>query len=72
MKCRVMKKRELLAGGIVRDLWFRNEDEFQKYFDMIPYDAKILDKAWRADGSLIVRLLTPYNNAPLIQLYEED
>ena len=67
-----MITRELLSGGIVRDIWFVNEDEFHKYIDRLPYEAKIFDKAWRGDGSLIVRLLTPYNDAPLIQLFEED
>lgn len=66
-----MKKRELLAGGLVRDIWFMNEDEFQMYMDKLLCEAKILDKAFRADGSRIVRLLTPYNDSPLIQLYEE-
>ena len=64
--------REILAGGLVRDIWFMNEDEFQKYMDRLPYEAKILDKSFRADGSRIVRLLTPYNDSPMIQLYEED
>ena len=67
-----MKTKEILAGGLVRDIWFMNEDELQKYVDNIPTDVKVLDKCFRADGSRIIRLLTPYNNAPLIQLYEED
>lgn len=67
-----MSNREILAGGLVRDIWFMNEDEFQKYMDKLHCEVKILDKAFRADGSRIVRLLTPYNNSPLIQLYEED
>lgn len=67
-----MRTREILAGGLVRDIWFVNEDKFHKYIDRLPYEAKLLDKAWRADGSVIVRLLTPYNDAPLIQLFEED
>ena len=67
-----MRTREILAGGLVRDIWFMNEDEFQKYMDKLSYEAKILDKSFRSDGSRIVRLLTPYNDSPLIQLYEED
>lgn len=67
-----MRTREILAGGLVRDIWFMNEDELQKYIDKIPTDVKVLDKSFRADGSRIIRLLTPYNSAPLIQLYEED
>lgn len=66
-----MKTKELLAGGLVRDLWFINEDTLQIYLAGLYYEYKILDKYTRPDGSVIVRLLTPYNSAPLIELYEE-
>lgn len=67
-----MMTKELLAGGLVRDLWFYNEDILQIYLDDLNYEFKILDKYTRPDGSVILRLLTPYNSAPLIELYEGD
>lgn len=66
-----MKNKELLAGGLVRDLWFSDEDAFQRYMDQIHTEYKILEKVTRPNGALIVRLLTAYNGSPLIQLYEE-
>lgn len=37
-----MKTKELLAGGLVRDLWFSDEDAFQRYMDQIHTEYKIL------------------------------
>ena len=67
-----MKNKELLAGGLVRDIWFVNEDAFQCYMDQIHTEYKILEKVTWPNGVLIVRLLTAYNGSPLIQLYDED
>ena len=67
-----MSKR-LLAAGIVRDLEFDSQyalDVFINHNHSKWYDFKILDQFTRADGSVVVRLLTPYNNTELIELYQ--
>ena len=70
----MVKKKELLAAGYVRDILFRNMDECEIYLaglrtKMLAY--KILDSHTREDGSVIIRILQQYNNAPMIQLYNE-
>lgn len=69
-----MKRRELLAAGIVRDLCFRNPDDSKEYFYRLDHQGaqyKILNSCFMKDGSLIIRIVQQYNSAPLIELYEE-
>lgn len=65
-----MRKKELLAGGYIRDLLFRNPDDAQLYIYELDHRGvayKILDSFVR-DGSVIIRILQQYNNSPLIEL----
>lgn len=64
--------KKLLAAGIVRDIEFVSQyalDLYLNYNQSKWPDFKILDRFTRADGSVVIRLLTPYNNTELIELY---
>ena len=65
--------RKLLAAGIVRDIEFVSQyalDVFINNNHSKWSDFKILVKYTRSDGSVVIRLLTPYNCTELIELYE--
>lgn len=65
--------KKLLAAGIVRDIEFVSQYALDVYLSVNKdkwSDFKILDQFTRADGSVVIRLLTPYNNVVLIELYE--
>ena len=65
--------KKLLAAGIVRDIEFISQYALDTYINHNQSkwsDFKILDQFTRADGSVVIRLLTPYNNTELIELYE--
>lgn len=65
--------KKLLAAGIVRDIEFVSQyalDLYLNYNQSKWSDFKILDQFTRSDGSVVIRLLTPYNNTELIELYE--
>ena len=65
--------KKILAGGIVRDIEFVSQYALDVYLNFNKSkwsDFKILDQFTRADGSVVIRLLTPYNNTELIELYE--
>ena len=67
-----MKAKEILAAGIVRDIRFCNVDAAVRYMSLYRSGAcKILDTHNCTDGSVIYRIITSYNDSPLIQLYEE-
>ena len=62
---------ELLAAGIVRDLWFRSWDHrnvYLKRLDDRKVNYHLIETVEREDGSVIIRLLQQYNNSELIQL----
>lgn len=66
--------KRLLAAGIVRDIEFVSQYALDVYLSVNRNkwsDFKILDQFTRADGSVVIRLLTPYNNTELIELYED-
>ena len=66
-----MKTKTILAAGIVRDIEFCNKYAAESYLKVLPskvFDYKILDRFDRSDGTVIVRILTPYNCCDLIQL----
>ena len=66
--------RRLLAAGIVRDLEFDSRDRFYLYLYELEHRSiqyKVLDTHVRSDGSFIVRIVQQYNQADLIQLYED-
>lgn len=65
--------KKLLAAGIVRDIVFVSQYALDVYLSVNKSkwsDFKILDQFTRSDGSVVIRLLTPYNNVELIELYE--
>ena len=65
--------KKLLAAGYVRDIEFGTPDALQFYLCCLgsrKVTYKMLERFDREDGSIIVRILQQYNNAPLIQLYD--
>ena len=68
-----MKRKEILAGGIVRDIlcntWKDMEDYLTK-LDSVRTQHKVLETFERLDGSVIIRIVTSYNHTKLIQLYD--
>lgn len=70
-----MKRKLILAAGYVRDILFAQQSDFDFYIyalDRAKIQYEILDKLQRDDGSIIIRILQQYNQAPLIRLYNED
>ena len=66
-----MKRKTLLAGGILRDIEFLTKFDYEIFIDTLNRQHRhyeILDKLDRPSGSVIVRILTQYNAADLIQL----
>lgn len=67
--------RELLAAGIVRDLWFCHKEAADLYLYRLDHNCvlyKIIQRCDQADGSVLIRIVQQYNNSPLIHLFEED
>ena len=65
-----MKKKELLAAGIIRDFRFKNKEEYQKYLTWIRGKYEVIEMVEKMDGTVLARIITQYNNAELIQLFE--
>ena len=68
-----MMSKKLLAAGIVRDIEFDSEESLAMYIarlNLFLTKFYILDKHIRDDGTVIIRIVTQYNNSDLIQLYE--
>lgn len=66
-----MKSKTLLAGGIIRDLWFTNQAVYDAYLSDLGYSQKpyVVVNRWDCDdGYIIVRILQQYNNSNLIVL----
>ena len=62
---------ELLAAGIVRDIWFRSLDHRNTYLrrlDDRKINYQLMETLERDDGSVIIRLLQQHNSSDLIQL----
>lgn len=59
-----------LAAGIVRDLEFDCEQSLWRYLQMLDHQClyKELDRFTRSDGSVVIRLLTPFRDEELIEL----
>lgn len=61
----------LLAAGTLRDFEFGNQEEFDLYLYRLDHrliNYKVIETFKRSDGTVIVRVLTPYNNSDLIEL----
>lgn len=66
-----MRRKELLAAGLIRDILFCSNDEVDLYIHELEYRCvqyEILDRYVREDGSEIIRIMQQYNNVPLIEL----
>lgn len=62
---------ELLAAGIVRDLWFRSLDHRNIYLHRLDgrkIHYELLDTFEREDDTVIIRIVQQYNSSDLIQL----
>ena len=61
----------LLAAGLVRDFEFSSAMELIRYVNRLDQRGvqwEELDRFSRPDGTVIIRILSQYNNADLIQL----
>lgn len=66
-----MRRKELLAAGLIRDILFCSNDEVDLYIHELEhrcFQYEILDRYVREDGSEIIRIMQQYNNVPLIEL----
>ena len=63
--------RILLAAGLIRDYEFLSAYSYQDYLRLLERKGTVykeLDRFDRADGSVVVRILTQYNSTDLIEL----
>ena len=70
----MLKTKEVLAAGIVRDIEFISNYAMEVYLsglDQRKVNYKVLETFERADSSVIIRIIQQYNNSPLIKLYNE-
>lgn len=68
------KRKILLAAGIVRDLRFPSplvRDAYLSHLRIAGIKYKVLDTYFPGDGSVIERVLSAVDNAPLIQLFDD-
>ena len=68
------RAKEVLAAGVVRDLLFRDREEYEQHLHSLENRHKryqVIETINREDGSIIARILSGYNNSPLIQLFDE-
>ena len=66
-------KKELLAGGIIRDLLFQSPEDMETYLDKLEdrkQQYKVVETYERQDRSVIIRIISQYNNAPLIRVFD--
>lgn len=68
------KRRELLAAGIVRDIRFTNQQEYDIYIYGLKQkhtEFKVLQKYTVDNGCVLARIVQEYSTAPLIELYDD-
>lgn len=71
----MLRTKEILAAGIVRDIQFCSKYALDVYLyglDQNKITYQILEQFNREDGSVIIRIVQQYNQSPLIELYKED
>ena len=69
----IMKRKELLAAGYVKDFRFSDPGSLDLYLYQLAHRRikfKILERCNSSDGSILIRIVLQYNDAPLIDLYE--
>lgn len=70
----MIKRKELLAAGLVKDYRFINEEEYELYMYDLDHKKiryKILEKVTTEAGTVLLRISLGYNQTPLIELYED-
>lgn len=66
-----MKRRELLAAGVLRDFCFCSMDELEYYLHALDHHKviyRVLETFERIDGTVLCRILYQYNCADLIEI----
>ena len=63
-----MKRKNLLAAGIIQDFQFQSEEEYHKYLARIRGRYEVIEMVERTDGTVLARIVKQYNNSELIQL----
>jgi len=66
-----MKRRELLAAGLLRDFCFSCMSELDRYIDGLDdrkVSYRVIETFERPDGTVLCRILQQYNSADLIEL----
>ena len=66
-----MQRKTLLAAGIVRDIQFRTVEDMETYLDGMTSKKqkyKVLETYEREDRTVIIRIVTQYNQHELIKL----
>ena len=61
----------LLAAGVVRDYEFMSMEDLELHLYSLDHrkvNYRILETYQRSDGTVLVRILSQYNNSDLIQL----
>lgn len=69
-----MRRRQLLAAGIVQDFRFQNEAEYEIHIYALKHDEirfKVLEMVKERGGTVLARIVKESGAAPLIELYEE-
>lgn len=67
------RAKEVLAAGVVRDLLFRDHEAYELHLYSLEHRHEryqVIETMNREDGSIIARILSGYNNSPLIQLFK--
>ena len=66
-----MQRKTLLAAGIVRDIQFRTVEDMEAYLDGLTSKKQkyeVLETYEREDRTVIIRIVTQYNQRELIKL----
>ena len=67
----MIKAKEILAAGIVRDIQFRTVEDMEAYLDGLTSKKQkneVLETYEREDRTVIIRIVTQYNQRELIKL----
>lgn len=70
----MLRTKEVLAAGIVRDIEFISQyalDVYLSGLDQRKVNYKVLETFERIDGLVRIRIIQQYNNSPLIKLYND-
>lgn len=70
----MLKTKEVLAAGIVRDIEFISHYAMEVYLsglDQRKVNYKVLETYESPVGVTRIRIIQQYNNSPLIKLYNE-